>query len=232
MGRAPQRGTEGLAAHPPRLHGWRSQKRNSIPVGLSHTAEPTHTPDFFQATNDGLVQDSFWIQAGSRHLPAPTHDGALLDWRLSPGVRSIYGPVAAAVGALGGPAAGARASGCAHSRLPPHAALPFVGSFLRWCARPVCLRATAWLVSHTFVQLIPRLRRACNVVVLYPPTSGGSDQLSYMSRSLGVSKPLLAEAFSHCRSKYEPIVVYTDPRQLQLHCCRAHADESRCQHRR
>ena len=38
--------------------------------------------------------------------------------------------MAAAVGALGGPAAGARASGCAHSRLPPHAALPFVGSFL------------------------------------------------------------------------------------------------------
>jgi hypothetical protein len=83
-------------------------------------------------------------------------DGALLDWRLSPGVRSIYGPVAAAVGALGGPAAGARASGCAHSRLPPHAALPFVGSFLRRCARPVCLRATAGAAAG-----LGQLTRAC-----------------------------------------------------------------------
>eukprot|EP01047_Picozoa_sp_COSAG01_P021493 COSAG01_NODE_1248_length_11071_cov_30.622676_6_plen_215_part_00 len=64
--------------------------------------------------------------------------------------------MAAAVGALGGPAAGARASGCAHSRLPPHAALPFVGSFLRRCARPVCLRATAGAAAG-----LGQLTRAC-----------------------------------------------------------------------
>ena len=87
----------------------------------------TH-PIFFKATDDGLVPESFWKPAGSRHLP-PTHDGALLDWRLPPGVRSSYGPVAAVLGALGGPAVGARATGCAYSRLPPHATLPFVGSF-------------------------------------------------------------------------------------------------------
>ena len=64
-----------------------------------------------------------------RQARAHTHDGALLDWRLPPVVRSSYGPVAAAVGALGGPAVGARATGCAYSRLPQHATLPFVGSF-------------------------------------------------------------------------------------------------------
>ena len=37
-----------------------------------------------------------------------------------------YEPAVAAVGARSGSAAGARVSGCAHSRLPPHAALPFV----------------------------------------------------------------------------------------------------------
>jgi len=73
------------------------------------------------------------------------------------------------------------------------------------------LNVTAFMASHSWVQLIPRLRRACNVVVMWPPTQGGADQLSYISRSLGLPKPLLEEAFSHCQPKYEPIVVYTDP---------------------
>jgi len=73
------------------------------------------------------------------------------------------------------------------------------------------LNVTCFMASHSWVQLIPRLRRACNVVVMWPPTHGGADQLSYMSRSLGLPKPLLEEAFSHCAPKYEPIVVYTDP---------------------
>ena len=73
------------------------------------------------------------------------------------------------------------------------------------------MNVTAFLVSHSWVQLIPRLRRACDVVVLWPPTSGGSDQLNYMARSLGLPKPLLAEAFSQCSGKFENIVVYTDP---------------------
>jgi hypothetical protein len=50
-----------------------------------------------------------------------------------------------------------------------------------------------------------------NVVVMWPPTQGGSDQLPYIARSLGLPKPLLEEAFAECEPKYEPIVVYTDP---------------------
>ena len=73
------------------------------------------------------------------------------------------------------------------------------------------MNVTAFLVSHSWVQLIPRLRRACDVVVLWPPTTGGSDQLNYIARSLGLPKPLIQEAFSHCQGKYENIVVYTDP---------------------
>jgi hypothetical protein len=44
-----------------------------------------------------------------RFRSAATVDGALLDWRLTPGVRGSWWPAAVAVGALGGPAAGARA---------------------------------------------------------------------------------------------------------------------------
>ena len=87
------------------------------------------TPDFIQPTDDGLVLRTKKVFGLRRQARAHTHDGALLDWRLPPVVRSSYGPVAAAVGALGGPAVGARATGCAYSRLPPHATLPFVGSF-------------------------------------------------------------------------------------------------------
>ena len=42
------------------------------------------------------------------------------------------------------------------------------------------MNVTAFLASHSWVQLIPRLRRACDVVVLWPPTTGGSDQLDYI----------------------------------------------------
>ena len=73
------------------------------------------------------------------------------------------------------------------------------------------MNVTAFLISHSWVQLIPRLRRACDVVILWPPTTGGSDQLNYIARSLGMPKPLIQEAFSHCDGKYDQIVVYTDP---------------------
>ena len=73
------------------------------------------------------------------------------------------------------------------------------------------MNVTAFLASHSWVQLIPRLRRACDIVILWSPTSGGSDQLNYIARSLGLPKPLLVEAFSHCKTKYDNIVVYTDP---------------------
>jgi hypothetical protein len=108
--------------------------------------------------------DSLWevkhCSVGSPHLCLLQlymySDGALLDRRLTPGVRSSWWPAAAAVGALGGPAAGVRAPGCAHPRLLPHAALPSVGSFLRWCARPVCLCATAGAAAG-----LGQLTRAC-----------------------------------------------------------------------
>jgi len=55
------------------------------------------------------------------------------------------------------------------------------------------LNVTCFMASHSWVQLIPRLRRACNVVVMWPPTHGGAEQLSYISRSLGLPKPLLED---------------------------------------
>ena len=40
-----------------------------------------------------------------------------------------------------------------------------------------------------------------NVVVMWPPTQGGSDKLPYIARSLGLPKPLLEEAFAECAPK-------------------------------
>ena len=125
------------------------------------------TPDFFQATDEARSHLLFYLSLAAPHLCLfPRRCPA--DWRLPPGVRSSYGPVAAAVGALGGPAAGARASGCAHSRLPPHAALPFVGSFLRRCARPLCLRATAGAAAG-LGQLTSLRARSCRYVKWFGP---------------------------------------------------------------
>ena len=73
------------------------------------------------------------------------------------------------------------------------------------------MSVTAFLSTHSWVQCVPRLRRACNCIVLWKPTTGGADQLDYISRSLGYPKPLLREAFEQCQTKYEPIVLYTDP---------------------
>jgi hypothetical protein len=73
------------------------------------------------------------------------------------------------------------------------------------------MNVTTFCATHSWVQLIPRLRRACDIIVMWAPTSGGSDQLNYISRSLGIPKPVLQEAFSHCQTKYENIVIYTDP---------------------
>eukprot|EP01045_Picozoa_sp_COSAG04_P001851 COSAG04_NODE_63_length_30038_cov_9.461071_24_plen_242_part_00 len=73
------------------------------------------------------------------------------------------------------------------------------------------LNVTVVMCSHSWVQLIPRLRRACDTIVMWAPASGGSDQLTYISRSLGLPKPLLSQAFEQCEDKFTPIVVYTDP---------------------
>ena len=41
------------------------------------------------------------------------------------------------------------------------------------------LNVTVVMCSHSWVQLIPRLRRACDTIVMWAPASGGSDQLTF-----------------------------------------------------
>ena len=55
------------------------------------------------------------------------------------------------------------------------------------------------------------MRRACDIVCLWPPTLGGADQTSYIARSIGIGKPELEAAFAGCRTKYECVCIYTDP---------------------
>ena len=55
------------------------------------------------------------------------------------------------------------------------------------------------------------MRRACNVVALWPPTLGGADQTAYIARSLGIGKADLDAAFRECKGKYQSVVFYTDP---------------------
>jgi hypothetical protein len=72
---------------------------------------------------------------------------------------------------------------------------------------------TAWLASHSLTQLVPRLRRACDIMCVWPPTTGGSDQVPYLARALGLNRALLQEAFDEClsRDKYSFLCIYQDP---------------------
>ena len=72
---------------------------------------------------------------------------------------------------------------------------------------------TAWLVSHSLTQLVPRIRRTCDVMCIWPPTTGGADQTPYLARSLGIERALLQEAFDECleRGKYSFLCIYQDP---------------------
>ena len=70
---------------------------------------------------------------------------------------------------------------------------------------------TALMCCHSWVGLTARMRRACDVVCLWPPTLGGADQTSYIARSIGIGKPELEAAFAECRNKYECVCIYTDP---------------------
>jgi len=60
---------------------------------------------------------------------------------------------------------------------------------------------------------VPRLRRACDVMAIWPPTTGGSDQVPYLARALGLPRPALQEAFDVARSrgKYSFLCIYQDP---------------------
>ena len=75
------------------------------------------------------------------------------------------------------------------------------------------LNFTCWLASHSLTQLVPRLRRACDIMCVWPPTTGGSDQVPYLARSLGIERALLQEAFDECleRGKYSFLCIYQDP---------------------
>ena len=82
-----------------------------------------------------------------------------------------------------------------------------VYSLMQFCASH--FNITVWMVAHSWTQLVPRVRRCCNIVHLYPNSVGGSDQLSYQARSLGMSAPTLARAFSKCKGQYSFLVIYT-----------------------
>ena len=56
------------------------------------------------------------------------------------------------------------------------------------------MNLTCLFVSHTYVALPPRIRRNCDVLCIYPPTSDYT-QAQYIARGLGVPKPLLIRAF-------------------------------------
>ena len=73
------------------------------------------------------------------------------------------------------------------------------------------MNVTAFLRTHSWTQCVPRIRRACNCIVMWKPTTGGADALDYIARSLGYPKALIRDAFAQCRDKYEPIVLYTNP---------------------
>jgi hypothetical protein len=50
-------------------------------------------------------------------------------------------------------------------------------------------------------------------MVIWPPTTGGNDQVPYLARTLGLSRPLLQSAFdaATARGKYSHLCIYQDP---------------------
>ena len=70
---------------------------------------------------------------------------------------------------------------------------------------------TALMCCHSWVGLTARMRRACDVLCVWPPALGGAYQTSYIARRSGIRKPELEAAFDQCRTKYECVCIYTDP---------------------
>jgi hypothetical protein len=58
---------------------------------FSESGFPTPTPPFFGSTDDGLALRSKKVYLPALNPPTPTVDGALLDSRLTPGVRAAGG---------------------------------------------------------------------------------------------------------------------------------------------
>ena len=87
---------------------------------------------------------------------------------------------------------------------------------------------TCWLASHSLTQLVPRLRRACDIMCVWPPSTG--DQVPYLARSLGIERATLQEAFDECveRGKYSFLCIYQNPpagRSRIMVDCADHFDE-------
>ena len=70
---------------------------------------------------------------------------------------------------------------------------------------------TTLLCCHSWVGLTTRMRRACGVVCLWPPTLGGADQTSCIARSIAIGKRELEAAFDQCQNTYECVCIYTHP---------------------
>ena len=73
---------------------------------------------------------------------------------------------------------------------------------------------TCWLASHSLTQLVPRLRRCCDIMCIWPPSSaGGNDQVPYLARALGLSRTALQKAFdvTSTQGKHAFLCIYQDP---------------------
>ena len=83
------------------------------------------------------------------------------------------------------------------------------------CLQHACTHhnVTCWLASHSLTQLVPRLRRCCDIMCLWPPTTGGHDQVPYLARTLGLPRPALQRAFDLATSRgpYSFLCIYQVP---------------------
>ena len=83
------------------------------------------------------------------------------------------------------------------------------------CLQHACTHhnVTAWLASHSLTQLVPRLRRCCDIMCLWPPTTGGHDQVPYLARTLGLPRQLLQAAFdvAAARGPFSFLTIYQNP---------------------
>ena len=65
-------------------------------------------------------------------------------------------------------------------------------------------RMTMLCSAHSWPQLVPRVRRLCDVHCIWPCSR---DQVPYIARGLGTSKENLARAFSRCKTPYDFVVI-------------------------
>ena len=64
------------------------------------------------------------------------------------------------------------------------------------------------------IYVVPRLRRCCDIMCIWPPSSaGGNDQVPYLARALGLSRTALQKAFdvTSTQGKHAFLCIYQDP---------------------